>query len=335
MTTLAQLAAQVAADGPGSGAPAVVAVDADSALADETAQRIARRQPGLGAIVAGVTRGPELRPAVAEMVDVHLTASPLPSATAVHVPDPAQEVERLAALAVAHPAAALSLAWLLRSTADLSVPAALAMESATYSTLLAGADFRRWLDRRAEPRNPGAPHRVDVDRVGDELTVRLARPDRRNAIDARMRDALLDALLVAELDPALQVMLCGAGPVFSAGGDLDEFGTASDVAQAHIVRTSASVGAAIWRISDRVTARVHGLAIGAGLELAAFAGRLEAVAGTELALPEVSMGLIPGAGGTVSVARRIGRHRTLWLALSGERVSAHQALEWRLVDAVA
>ncbi|MBV9604090.1 MAG: enoyl-CoA hydratase/isomerase family protein [Solirubrobacterales bacterium] len=312
----------------------VVGIDADTDHCQEGARILAQYQPGAQVIVAAVTDGPELDPALADTVDIHLTPSALPSATAVRVADPAREITRLETVAAEHPTAALSLAWLLRSAAELSVPAALAMESATYSTLLGGADFRRWLARRGAVRDPGPPHRLDVDRVGDELVIRLARPERRNAVDARMRDALLDALLVGELDPTMRVTLCGMGPVFCAGGDLDEFGTATDLAQAHIVRTAASAGAAIWRIAERVTARVHGKAIGAGLEIPAFAGRLEAVAGTEFHLPEVSMGLIPGAGGTVSVTRRVGRHRALWLALTGERITTSQAREWGLVDAV-
>jgi enoyl-CoA hydratase/carnithine racemase len=51
-------------------------------------------------------------------------------------------------------------------------------------------------------------------------------------------------------------------------------------------------------------------------------------------LPELSMGLIPGAGGTVSIPRRIGRHRTLWLALSGTRIDAATSVDWGLVDAI-
>jgi enoyl-CoA hydratase/carnithine racemase len=153
-------------------------------------------------------------------------------------------------------------------------------------------------------------------------------------MDALMRDALVEALAIAEADPLLQVELRAEGPAFSAGGDLDEFGTATDVALAHLVRTLAGPGAAIDRISDRVTARVHGLCAGAGVEVPAFAGHVVADADAAFVLPELSMGLIPGAGGTVSIPRRIGRHRTLWLALSGTRIDAATSVDWGLVDAI-
>ena len=66
----------------------------------------------------------------------------------------------------------------------------------------------------------------------------------------------------------------------------------------------------------------------------AFAGRVEAAPDATFALPEVAMGLVPGAGGTVSIPGRIGRHRTAWLALTGERIDAPTAREWGLVDEV-
>jgi enoyl-CoA hydratase/carnithine racemase len=66
--------------------------------------------------------------------------------------------------------------------------------------------------------------------------------------------------------------------------------------------------------------------------LAAFAGRVVARSDFTASLPELSLGLIPGAGGTVSIRRRIGRHRTALLALSGARLDATTALAWGLVD---
>ena len=106
-------------------------------------------------------------------------------------------------------------------------------------------------------------------------------------------------------------------------------------AAAHLVRVAASVAALLDRVADRVTATVHGACIGAGIELPAYAGRLVARPDATFALPEVAMGLVPGAGGTVSIPRRIGRHRTAWLAITGRRIDAATALAWGLVDEVA
>jgi enoyl-CoA hydratase/carnithine racemase len=84
----------------------------------------------------------------------------------------------------------------------------------------------------------------------------------------------------------------------------------------------------------RCRARVHGQVLGSGLEMAAFCGWVEAHHDSVLGLPELSLGLIPGAGGTVSVTRRIGRWRTAYLVLSGRTIDAATALRWGLVDAV-
>ena len=88
-------------------------------------------------------------------------------------------------------------------------------------------------------------------------------------------------------------------------------------------------------MAARVTAHLHGACVGAGIELAAFAGRVVATSDTRLALPEVALGLVPGSGGTVSIPRRIGRHRTAWLALGATFVDASTAVRWGLVDEIA
>jgi enoyl-CoA hydratase/carnithine racemase len=75
--------------------------------------------------------------------------------------------------------------------------------------------------------------------------------------------------------------------------------------------------------------------VGAGVEVPAAAGRVVAAPDAVFRLPEVAMGLIPGAGGTVSIPRRIGRRRACWLAISGASLDARTALAWGLVDEVA
>jgi enoyl-CoA hydratase/carnithine racemase len=151
-----------------------------------------------------------------------------------------------------------------------------------------------------------------------------------------VRDGLVAALELAVLDDTVaEVVLGGAGRCFSAGGDLDEFGTAPDPVTAHFVRTFGGAARLLHRVARRTTARVHGVCVGAGIELPAFAHRVVAAPDAAFRLPEVAMGLIPGAGGTVGIPRRIGRWRTLYLALSGRTVSAHTALAWGLVDEVA
>lgn len=220
----------------------------------------------------------------------------------------------------------------LRVTSSLEVNDALVVESLAYSTLQAGPEHRAWLAAHRRRERLAAARPVEVSRDGDTLHVRLNRPERRNAIDAITRDALLDAFAIAEADPAVKVVWTGVGPSFCSGGDLDEFGTLADPASAHLIRTTRSLGAAVHRLRDRMTVLVHGACAGAGVELPAFASRVVADPATTFLLPELAMGLIPGAGGTVSLPRRIGDRRTAELALSGEPIDAATALDWGLVD---
>ena len=148
-----------------------------------------------------------------------------------------------------------------------------------------------------------------------------------------MRDALVHALELPLADATLAVRLSGNGPSFCSGGDLQEFGLATDPAAAHLIRMERSVASLIAQCSSRVEVRLHGATIGAGLELASLAGLVVAQPGTWFRLPELAMGLIPGAGGCVGVSRRIGRWRTAFMALSGCRVELITAREWGLVDA--
>ena len=254
----------------------------------------------------------------------------------VGVPDPAAELARLHAAAAANPQAATVLAGLLRWSGALDVPDALAAESLAYSTLLGGPEFRAWLSARGpRPLPPTVDEPVLAERDGAVLHLTLNRPERRNAYGAQVRDALVGLLEVARLDPGIErVVLRGAGPVFCAGGDLDEFGTTPDLVTAHLVRTRAGAALPMHAVRDRVEVHLHGACVGAGIEIPAYAGRIVAAPDTVLRLPEVAMGLVPGAGGTVSIPRRIGRHRTLWMALSGAPVAVDTALSWGLVDEV-
>jgi hypothetical protein len=255
----------------------------------------------------------------------------------LEVADVAACVAELHATAVAHPHAAVMLTRILRSTGSLPVPDALDIESQAYSTLLGGPDFTRWLAHRGpRPLPPPATDPVLVDRAGNELRITLNRPERRNAYGRELRDALVRALELAEWDPSLRrVVLQGAGPAFCSGGDLDEFGTTPDLTTAHFVRTRAGAALPLHRLAARLEVRLHGACVGAGIELPAYARRVVAAPDTRIRLPELAMGLIPGAGGTGSLPRRIGRWRTLFLALSGDFIDAGTALSWGLLDEIA
>jgi enoyl-CoA hydratase/carnithine racemase len=244
--------------------------------------------------------------------------------------------EVLVQAAAAAPAAAALLAQVLRCTVDLPVEQALLVESAAYSLLLTGPEFRHWLETRTVPRpaTDDGPA-VVVRRDGALLELTLDRPSVRNAYDAAVRDGLAEGLAVALLDRSVgKVLLRGNGPSFCSGGDLRDFGTSTDLVRAHGIRTTRSPGALLHALADRTEVWVHGACVGAGVELPAFAGRVVARRDAFFRLPELAMGTIPGAGGTVSLPRRIGAGRTLLLALSGLTLGADDALRWGLVDDV-
>jgi hypothetical protein len=233
-----------------------------------------------------------------------------------------------------HPVASTALALLLRGQGRRTPDDGLVVESAVYSTLQAGPEFAAW--RRSRPVRTHADDngpRVRTERDGARLQITLTRPGVRNALDARMRDELLEALRWAAVDPEIgQVVLRGEGEAFCAGGDLDEFGSRADPATAHLIRLQQSVGRMMGRLSDRTSVHLHGACVGSGIELAAFAGTVTAREDTRISLPELGLGLVPGAGGTVSLPARIGRLRTAWLALSGRSVDGATAVEWGLAD---
>lgn len=212
-------------------------------------------------------------------------------------------------------------------------------ESLAYSTLQSGPEFARWLAERGPAQLPDIPEPVVAQRIDDSLHVRFNRVQRHNAFSADARGALLEALEVARVDPSVtEVILSGNGPSFCSGGDLAEFGTFADPASAHLARTRHSPALMLAeltaRLGERCRARVHGHVLGSGLEMAAFCGRVESSRDAVFGLPELSLGLIPGAGGTVSVTRRIGRWRTAYLVLSGRTIDPPTALRWGLIDAL-
>lgn len=235
------------------------------------------------------------------------------------------------------PISATTLVQVLRSTTLLPPQQALDLESLAYATLQAGPEFAAWLQQRGDAAIASADEgeAVLLSREGNVLEAVLNRASDRNPINVEMRDALVDALSVLEADESIvEFRLRGKGACFSIGGDLREFGTLPSPGFAHWVRTVQSPARLLATLGSRVTAYVHGACIGSGLELPAFAARVVAHRNTFFQMPELHLGLIPGAGGTLSITRRIGRQRLAWLVLSGRRINSRTALAWGLVDEV-
>jgi enoyl-CoA hydratase/carnithine racemase len=245
------------------------------------------------------------------------------------------DLPRVAARIAQAPLAAMTLVQVLRATEQLALHEALIVESLGYSSLQHGPEFRRWrASHVARPvLNIDAGPAVVLNRTGADLELCLNRPARANAICVEMRDALVEAFEFVALDRSIErVVVRANGRDFSTGGDLDEFGTAPDPATAHAIRSLRMPARALLACRERVSFVVHGACVGAGMEIPAFAPVVHARRSAWFELPELQFGLIPGAGGCVSLPRRIGRLRTAELALTGRRIDADTALQWGLVD---
>ena len=324
------------------GDPGWLDADAFSALGDWPVLTVdaARWHPpavAIQAVVIGIDGAgvlPAVDPAGFDVLVTTAADAPAPwvSVPAARLADHRAQLERAVRRC---PAAATVLCRVLRVVERLPFGDALHVESLAYSALLGGGEFGRWLAQRGPP-PPSVSSEgplVLVDRAADRVEITLNHTASRNAMSAAMRDALYGALANALDDPSQpDVLLKGSGRCFSIGGDLTEFGTAGDLAQAHIVRTVRSSAALLDRLGPRATVRLHGACIGAGLELPAAAHHRLATGDAWFQLPELAMGLIPGAGGTASVTRAIGRHRTAWMVLSGQRIGTVTAREWGLID---
>lgn len=289
---------------------------------DDTSDELAGIEPGsvpLVIIGVGASAGTDTGPDVFDVV----------------LPDDS-DLDAILASIEGNPIASRSLAVLLRGSASLSVDHALAAESAVYSLLQSGSEFHAW--QASSSRNPAPPDlepAVLATRDGDALHVALNRPSRHNAFSRSMRDALSEALALAVVDESIaRIAISGNGPSFCSGGDLGEFGSFVDPASAHTTRLSRSPARLLHRLGARTRVHLHGACMGAGIELAAFAAHVSAHPDAQIALPEVSLGLIPGAGGTVSVTRRAGRQRCAQLAFVGRPITAATAQAWGLIDEI-
>ena len=169
---------------------------------------------------------------------------------------------------------------------------------------------------------------VHLERVGDVLVIEIDNPP-INAGSQSVRQGLLMAIEKLQADPALTAaVLIGANNTFIAGSDLREFGQPLEVPQLPAVLS------AIENCGKPVVAALSGAALGGGFELALACDARIALASTVLGLPEATLGIIPGAGGTQRLPRLVGVARAIEMICSGERISADKALQLKLVDAV-
>jgi enoyl-CoA hydratase len=268
------------------------------------------------------------------VIGVGNSAHPLAGAVDAVVEDPVS-TEALIRQTTRTPHAAAVAIQLLRVLEGMPYESALALESLGYGLLQGSAEHEAWLATRPRIIDPSPDGRLIVERHDSVLRLCIDRPLARNAINRGLRDELFEAFSLAKLEPEIRSLeLCAVGPVFSAGGDLEEFGTTRDPATAHLIRSRTLPARVIADRARSLRVHIQGACIGAGLEMAAFAHHVTATADAWFQLPELSMGLIPGAGGCVSVPGRIGRQRAALMLLSGRRINAVTALRWGLIDGI-
>lgn len=167
-----------------------------------------------------------------------------------------------------------------------------------------------------------------LSREGDVAVVTVDSPP-VNALGAEVRKGIADAMTQAIADESVAaiVLMCG-GRTFFAGADIREFG------KTRMPPLLPQVQSIIENASKPVIAAIHGTALGGGLELALVAHYRVAVPTAKLGLPEVKLGILPGAGGTQRLPRIAGVERALQMITSGDPVSADAAAEMGLVDEI-
>ena len=169
------------------------------------------------------------------------------------------------------------------------------------------------------------------------LRVTLNRPDLANAFNTQMASDLVHCFEQLAIEPGdlRCVLLTGAGErAFCAGGDLKERDGMSDAAWTSQHLVYERMIRALLQCPLPVIAVVNGAAFGGGCELVAGADFAYAAEHAKFALTETSLGIIPGAGGTQTLARAVGERRAKELILSARRFSATEACDWGLVNAV-
>lgn len=162
----------------------------------------------------------------------------------------------------------------------------------------------------------------------------LDRADARNALSAQLRTDLVAELQRADHDAAIgAIVITGAGSAFAAGADLKELLARNEDEQRHFLQPP-HIYSTVETLGKPVVAAVNGHALGAGLELATACDVRVVAAEAKLGQPEVSLGLIPGGGGTQRLARLVGAGRAAILVLTGDLITGEEAGHIGLADVV-
>lgn len=170
---------------------------------------------------------------------------------------------------------------------------------------------------------------VRLEKDGDIAVIVIDNPP-VNAASLNVRQGLLACIEMIQADTTLVgAIIIGAGRTFIAGSDLKEFGQPIQEPQLPVII------AAIEQCDKPVVAAMHGTALGGGYELALACDARVAVTDTVVGLPEVTLGMIPGAGGTQRLPRLVGVTKAISIISSGVRIQANEALSLGMIDAIA
>ncbi|MFV3126873.1 enoyl-CoA hydratase/isomerase family protein [Niveispirillum sp. KHB5.9] len=179
---------------------------------------------------------------------------------------------------------------------------------------------------------------LDLKRTDAIATITLARPDRGNAINIELADALLAAVTACEADASVRaIVLTGAGALFCAGGDIDAFAQAGEEAPGLMRRLTGPVHAAqvrLARMRKPLVTAINGAAAGAGLGLAVMGDVAFAAASATFIGAYGAVGLSPDVGASWWLPRLVGLRQAQRLLLLGERIDAVEAERIGLVTRV-
>ena len=174
---------------------------------------------------------------------------------------------------------------------------------------------------------------IAEERHGHVALVRVDRPEARNALSPELMEELGSALERLDHDDKVRaIVIAGSDDVFAAGADIRALRDRT-LGEA-LFHPSAAFWKQVAACRTPLIAAVSGFALGGGCELALACDMIVASESAEFGQPEITLGIIPGGGGTQRLARVLGKQRAMELVLTGRRFSAKQALEWGLVNRI-
>jgi len=174
---------------------------------------------------------------------------------------------------------------------------------------------------------------VESSRDGHVVLLRLNRPEARNALSPELMEELASELERLDPDPEVRcAVIAGSEKVFAAGADI------KSMAERSFAEALRHPAVSFWHrlaaIKTPMIAAVSGYALGGGCELALACDMIVAADNALFGQPEITLGIIPGGGGTQRLARVLGKHRAMEYVLTGRRFDAGMAYQWGLVNKV-